>query len=118
MGTSSDSLLQHQVLRDDLYYRLAENQLPIPPLRERPEDIGPLAEHALAEFNTNNGRELTFQPGLVQRLQTLPLPGNVRELKNLVWQLASEVEHETGEIPCCLLPANMIQIGNSNYPKC
>lgn len=105
-----DSLLQHKVLRDDLYYRLAENQLIIPPLRERPEDIALLAEHALAEFNTNNGRELTFQPALVQRLQTLPLPGNVRELKNLVWQLASEVEYETGQIPCSLLPANLDQM--------
>jgi PAS domain S-box-containing protein len=98
-----DTLLQGRVLREDLYYRLATNRVDIPPLRERPEDIPSLIDHALAEFNEKNGTHLSFHPDLVHQLQTLPWPGNVRELKNLVWQIASENEEERGEITLQML---------------
>jgi DNA-binding NtrC family response regulator len=67
-------------------------------LRNRPEDIPGLIDHALAEFNEKNGMHLSFHPDLVRQLQALPWPGNVRELKNLVWQIASENEEEGGVI--------------------
>lgn len=103
-----DTLLQGRVLREDLYYRLATNRVDIPPLRERPEDIPGLTDHALAEFNEKNGTHLSFHPDLVRQLQALPWPGNVRELKNLVWQIASENEGEGGAVTLQMLPADLI----------
>jgi len=103
-------ILQQKSLREDLYYRLAENHIHLPPLRERPEDIPSLIEHALAEFNNKNGTHLTFDAALITHLQTLSFPGNVRELKNLVWQIVSEVGTETSEIGWEVLPSDLLQV--------
>lgn len=65
-------------------------------------------------LNEKNGTDLTLHEDLMHPRQTLPLPGDVRERKNLVWQRASEVAYETGAIPWFLLPANLIQSGKSN----
>jgi len=71
--------------RSDLYYRIAQIPLQIPPLRERREDIVPLAEHFAAEAAARFGRPV---PGLREESRAALLrhrwPGNVRELKNLV----------------------------------
>jgi PAS domain S-box-containing protein len=102
-----DTLLQGNVLREDLYYRLATNRVDVPPLRNRPEDIPGLIDHALTEFNEKNGAHLTFHPDLVRQLQTLSWPGNVRELKNLVWQIASEYEEGEGVITLQMLSTDI-----------
>ena len=102
-----DTLLQGRVLREDLYYRLATNRVDLPPLRNRPEDIPGLIDHALTEFNEKNGMHLSFHPDLVRQLQALSWPGNVRELKNLVWQIASENEEEGGMTTLQMLSADM-----------
>ncbi|MCB9294232.1 MAG: sigma-54-dependent Fis family transcriptional regulator [Lewinellaceae bacterium] len=71
--------------REDLFYRINLITLQLPPLRERPEDI-PL----LVEFFLNNLRQIYSRPRLkatreaLQWLKGLPLPGNIRQLKNLV----------------------------------
>ena len=71
--------------RRDLFFRIGQFTVSIPPLRERPEDIQPLAEHFLREAAARFGRP---QPALdaaaVQTLERYAWPGNVRELKNLV----------------------------------
>lgn len=97
--------LQQKSLREDLYHRLAEHSLHLPPLRERPEDIPSLIEQTLAEFNDKNGTSVAFQSDLIEQLQGLPLLGNVRELNNLVWQIAAEAGEETGHsrAKCCRL---------------
>ncbi|HXG18039.1 MAG TPA: sigma 54-interacting transcriptional regulator [Methylomirabilota bacterium] len=102
-----DALLQAQTLRNDLYYRLAMNRIDLPPLREHPEDIPALIAATLAEFNDKHGSALTLHRELVERIQTLPFPGNVRELKNLVWQIASESGKEEGEITAQMLPPEL-----------
>jgi DNA-binding NtrC family response regulator len=66
--------------RKDLYHRLSQFELCVPPLRERPEDIVALAEHILAGFE--NG--LIFSPDALRVLQSYSWPGNVRELQNVV----------------------------------
>jgi DNA-binding NtrC family response regulator/ligand-binding sensor domain-containing protein len=67
--------------REDLYYRLSEFPIHIPPLRERSEDIPLLAEHFLQEID----RELSgFAPDVFDVLQSYSWPGNVRELRNTV----------------------------------
>ncbi|MFY1831545.1 sigma-54-dependent transcriptional regulator [Myxococcus fulvus] len=72
--------------RQDLFFRLNVMPLHIPPLRERPEDLLPLARAFAAEFA---GREvpLTLAPGAEVALRAYPWPGNVRELRNVIERL-------------------------------
>jgi len=71
--------------REDLYYRLSVFPLAWPPLRERPDDILPLAERLLAAHATRQGRPLPRLDGAAERLlRSHPWPGNVRELDNAV----------------------------------
>ena len=71
--------------REDLYYRLSVVPVVVPPLRERPEDIAPLAERLLAFFGRSAHRSfLGFTDEAKAALQAHPWPGNVRELRNVV----------------------------------
>ena len=70
--------------RSDLYYRLNVVQLSVPALRERPEDIEPLAQFLLAEACRTMGSQATWTPAALEVLKAHPWPGNVRELKNVV----------------------------------
>jgi two-component system nitrogen regulation response regulator GlnG len=65
--------------RHDLFFRLNVFQVHLPPLRERPEDIVPLAEHFLRRIEP---RALPLLPDTVRFLTAQPWPGNVRELRN------------------------------------
>lgn len=76
--------------RRDLYYRLKTHQVRIPPLRDRRCDIPLLLEHFLAEAAQALGKKKPTAPReLVQLLATHPFPGNVRELKALVYDAVS-----------------------------
>jgi DNA-binding NtrC family response regulator len=70
--------------REDLYYRLNVVQVAIPPLRQRPDDIIPLAEHFLSHFSSkcNPPRSLRLSAEAQRALLAFPWPGNVRELEN------------------------------------
>jgi DNA-binding NtrC family response regulator len=71
--------------REDLLFRLNVVPLPLPPLRERPEDVLPLAQKFLEELGPRVAPEVKgFSPQAVQALQRQPWPGNVRELRNAV----------------------------------
>ena len=71
--------------RQDLFYRLEVVTLPIPPLRERREDIAELALHFNAQLSVRLGLPpLVFTPADLARLSAYAWPGNVRELRNLV----------------------------------
>ena len=71
--------------REELYYRLAVVEVRIPPLRERPGDILPLAEHFLDQYGRAYGRTgLSLSREVVATLLAHRWPGNVRELKNLI----------------------------------
>lgn len=73
--------------RQDLYYRLNVIPIHIPPLRERVEDILPLAEHILSRLNRENDTQKVFGIELQKRLLSYNWPGNVRELNNVVERL-------------------------------
>jgi transcriptional regulator with PAS, ATPase and Fis domain len=77
--------LQEQVkagrFRSDLYHRLAQFQLEVPPLRERPEDVLGIAEQVLHQHYP----ESRFTQDAIDALLFYPWPGNVRELKNVVF---------------------------------
>jgi two-component system response regulator HydG len=69
--------------REDLFYRLNVVALRLPPLRERREDILPLAAHFLDHFNTKFGKSVgPLTPEVIRLLEGHPWPGNVRELQH------------------------------------
>ena len=74
-----ESAVEKGEFREDLYYRLNAVELMIPPLRERPEDIRPLAENALKKAEGSRRR---LSPPTIKMLETHPWPGNIRELRN------------------------------------
>ncbi|MBL0196563.1 MAG: sigma 54-interacting transcriptional regulator [Myxococcales bacterium] len=79
--------------REDLYYRLKVFPLRVPPLRERREDIPPLAEHFLLRFSSEFGRPAAgFTQQAMELLQGYDWPGNVRELQNEVQRLCIQVD--------------------------
>lgn len=74
--------------RQDLYYRIARVVLEVPALRDRPEDIDLLAQHFLREIVPEVGPRVLSQAAL-SRLRTHPLPGNARELRNVLCAAAA-----------------------------
>jgi len=72
--------------REDLYYRLAVVPIELPPLRDRLEDILPLAQHFIQKYNEENGRNVSEQlaPEVLALLESYSWPGNVRELENTI----------------------------------
>ncbi|MEM6789594.1 MAG: sigma 54-interacting transcriptional regulator [Myxococcota bacterium] len=75
--------------REDLYFRLAVVRLRLPPLRDRPEDLELLVRHFLAELGEEVDLEAIMRP-----LKSHPLPGNVRELRNLVARAVALGPHD------------------------
>lgn len=71
-------------LREDLYYRLCEFPLQVPPLRARSEDIPALADLFLARLNERYGTRRGFAPDAMRCLLRYRWPGNIRELKNVI----------------------------------
>jgi two-component system, NtrC family, response regulator AtoC len=71
-------------LREDLLYRLRVFPLPLPPLRERGDDVSLLANHFLEDINRGESTNKTFAPATLERFRAYDWPGNVRELKNVV----------------------------------
>ena len=84
-----DAAVKEGRFREDLFHRLGQFQLRVPPLRERPEDIIALAEHFL---NLKSSRS-SFTPDAVSALLSHSWPGNVRELRNLIARVAVESRH-------------------------
>jgi len=72
--------------REDLYYRLAVVPIELPPLRDRREDILPLAQHFIRKYNEENARNVSEQvgPEVLALLESYSWPGNVRELENTI----------------------------------
>ena len=72
--------------REDLYYRLSVVPIELPPLRDRREDILPLAQHFIRKYNEENGRIVAEQvaPDVLALLESYSWPGNVRELENAI----------------------------------
>lgn len=86
-ATNADlqAMVKEHTFREDLFYRINLINLRLPPLRERREDIPLLVEHFLREAClANNVPVVTASYEAIAYLQTLPIPGNIRELKNLV----------------------------------
>jgi two-component system, NtrC family, nitrogen regulation response regulator NtrX len=83
------ALVAKQQFREDLYYRLSVVPVRVPALRERPQDVRPLAEYFLGEFCArNNFRAKAFVDEVFPVFERYGWPGNVRELRNTVERMA------------------------------
>jgi two-component system response regulator FlrC len=78
-------LVVERVFREDLYYRLSVFPIMLPPLRERPADILPLADHVLRQASRRFGKRIVgFAGDVPALLQGYAWPGNIRELQNVI----------------------------------
>jgi DNA-binding NtrC family response regulator len=89
--------------REDLYYRLNVIPIPLPPLRERKDDIPTLAQHFLSKFSILNRKGVTgISAAAMEQLKRYPFPGNVRELENLIERavvLCRAMQIELNDLP-------------------
>ena len=86
-ATNADlrAMVREHTFREDLFYRINLVGIHLPPLRDRREDIPLLVEYFLREAcAANHLPAVTASPDAIAYLQTLPFPGNIRELKNMV----------------------------------
>jgi DNA-binding NtrC family response regulator len=119
-----DQLLRDGRFREDLYYRLKVIPITCPPLRERKEDIGVLADHFMRRAALAAGRKvLAIAPNAKEALEAYPWPGNIRQLE---WALERAVVLGEGDMvegrdlpPEILQPAGGLvptQVGVSSVP--
>jgi PAS domain S-box-containing protein len=82
-----EKMVEDQTFREDFYYRLNVMSVDIPPLRDRSEDIAPLAELFLRQYNEKFNMNKRLSPDVFAAFQTYQWKGNVRELKNIIERL-------------------------------
>src|SRR6185369_10721531 len=80
--------IENEHFREDLYFRLAQVRVVLPPLRERIEDVPELARHFLGLAVEPGHRAATIDAGALAELSRRPFPGNVRELRNILVRAA------------------------------
>ncbi len=97
--------IEAETFREDLYYRLAVVPIHIPPLRERPTDVAPLARHLLARIGSREGKSFVLSPDALVALESHSWPGNVRQLQNALEYAA--VLCEGGRVHAGLLPVEI-----------
>ena len=94
--------------RKDLYYRLCDHHIHIPPLRERMEDLPLLVDHFLEKAATTIGKNKPTPPEeLMTLLATHPFPGNVRELESMVFDAVSN--HRSGKLSLDIFKSHIFQ---------
>jgi DNA-binding NtrC family response regulator len=104
-------LVDENVFREDLYYRLNVFTITLPPLRERQEDIVPIAERFLVKYAKRYGTAArSLSQGAVDRLMAHEWPGNVRELRNVVEQTPLFASSE-------VVAADEVQLGQGRIEK-
>lgn len=109
--------IQEKALREDLYYRLNVVPIHLPPLRERPEDILPLAEHFLAKAcQENHVDSKKLSSASIQKLKNYTWPGNVRELSNII-ERAVVVEPEKEIQPDHLYLNNEVMLSSDKHTQ-
>ncbi|MCK9230973.1 MAG: sigma 54-interacting transcriptional regulator [Syntrophales bacterium] len=97
-NSNLEELISQGKFRNDLYYRLNVITITIPPLRDRRDDIIPMALQFLDEFNRKYNKACYFAPGLLKFIMKYHWPGNIRELRNVIERLVIMSTHDTIEI--------------------
>lgn len=88
-------LMRRRKFREDLYYRLNVINIQVPPLRERQDDILPLAEYFLHTLNSTYNTSVTLPEAAYSSLKRYQWPGNVRELNNVIQSAYALTDGET-----------------------
>jgi DNA-binding NtrC family response regulator len=102
-------------LREDLYYRLNVFAIPLPPLRERRDDIPLLVQTFISEFNQRNNRGVrALTQEAMRALEQYIWPGNIRELRNVIERATILAEGEFIELKH--LPPTLVQRSAANLP--
>jgi PAS domain S-box-containing protein len=99
-----EQMVMNHRFREDLYYRLNVVPISIPPLRERREDIAPLAFYFLKKFNGLHKTTKTLSSEVIDSMCGFTYQGNVRELCNLIERLVVATEDDLinqGDLPSC-----------------
>ena len=113
------SAMENKKFREDLYYRLSTFDIHIPPLRERREDIPPLVDAFLSEFNAKYRKSvMKLSPEVRNFLKHATWPGNIRQLRNTIEKTI--ILTKTDEIAFSDLPADIViapQIETSQPPS-
>ena len=108
-----EEMMEKNSFRKDLFYRLNVIPIHIPPLRERRDDIIPLAYHLLKQIAHDSGfQEVKIDPDAEKVLSDYDWPGNVRELSNVLERVASYLERDT--IYLCDLPFHLYRSRKSS----
>ena len=103
-----DEMVRQGSFREDFYFRINVISIRLPALRERPEDIGELAEHFLGRFSTRMGRPMRgISDKARERLLAYHWPGNVRELENVIER--SVALESAGELTPESLPPHLLE---------
>jgi transcriptional regulator with PAS, ATPase and Fis domain len=93
------------VFREDLYYRLNVIKISLPPLRERSEDIAPLAYHFLRELNSKYQKGIErFDASVLKTFEAYSWPGNIRELENVIERMVILADTNQKKLTVDLLP--------------
>jgi DNA-binding NtrC family response regulator len=80
-----EEMVSEKKFRADLYHRMSTFVIHLPPLRERIEDIGPIANHFTALYARSMNKNIAgISPTALQMLKQYPFPGNIRELRNMI----------------------------------
>jgi two-component system response regulator FlrC len=109
-----EAMMRAGSFREDLYHRLAVFPIRMPPLRERREDIGPLAGVLLGRIAASIGRPgLSLTPAAVQALIAAPWRGNVRELANVLERAAILADGDTIDAAVLPLGTARAEVGSS-----
>lgn len=107
--------VERGLFRRDLYYRLHVISLQLPPLRHRPEDIGPLVRGMVARYGTRFGKKLFgISAEALRALEAYPWPGNIRQLENAIQQAV--LTSHGNELKLNHLSASIASRGDSSAP--
>lgn len=101
-----EQMVTEGTFREDLYFRINELRLHLPPLRERTEDIPLLVKHILSQINSKYDTQITITEYALSRMMAYRWPGNVRELNNVI--KGAYCMAENGMIDVVNLPQHII----------
>ncbi len=111
-------MVEQGEFRQDLFYRINVIELPVPPLRERQEDIILLTTHILSHFTREaGGNQTKISSAAMDRLKAYHFPGNIRELENILQRASTLCENEIIEVEDLQLPEQRGIQQKTNKPQ-
>jgi len=111
------SMVEARTFRDDLFYRLNVVPIQLPPLAQRKDDIAPLVQYFMADFNERYGCRRTVSEQAMSLLLAYDWPGNVRELRNVIERLVVTCESDVidPEFLDDVLPREVLEVEPSSF---